>query len=86
MLGGILKVVLNRVTNFEGATLHPGDVINIPLNVSQRWINAGLAHEFKEVKVDIPEEIVFREPDVKPKVKKPRKKRTKKVNDTSYTQ
>ena len=83
-----MKVVLNRITNFENATLRPGDVIDVELKIAERWINAGLAHEFKEVKkiADLPEEIVFREPDVKPKVKKPRKKRTKKVNDTSYTQ
>lgn len=79
-----MKVVLNRITNFEGATLKPGDVIAVPLNVSERWINAGLANEFKEVKVDIPQEDIFREPNIKPKVKKPRKKKTK--NGTSNPQ
>jgi len=51
-----MKVQLNCITNYGGASLKPGDVIDIPLNVSQRWINRGIAHECKEVVV-IPETV-----------------------------
>jgi len=51
-----MKVVLNTITNYGGASLKPGDIIDIPLNVSQRWINRGIAHECKEVAV-IPETV-----------------------------
>jgi len=43
-----MKVKLNVTTNYEGCTFKLGDVIDIPLNVAQRWINKGIAHVVKE--------------------------------------
>ena len=71
-----MKVVLNRVTSYEGRPLKIGDIADIPLNISQRWINKGIAHvpervsEIKPVEVKEPEvieeteeSIIFREPE-----------------------
>ena len=58
-----MKVVLNRVTSYEGRPLKIGDIADIPLNISQRWINKGIAHvpervsEIKPVEVKEPEVI-----------------------------
>jgi hypothetical protein len=46
-----MKVQLNVVTNFNGASLRPGNEIDVPLNVAQRWITKGIAHPAK-VKVE----------------------------------
>ena len=42
-----MKVILNTTTNYKGCTLKLGDEIDIPLNVAQRWINRGIAHDVK---------------------------------------
>jgi hypothetical protein len=42
-----MKVQLNVTTNFNGASLRPGNEIDVPLNVAQRWITKGIAHPAK---------------------------------------
>jgi len=76
-----MKVVLNTITNYGGASLKPGNVVDIPLNVAQRWINKGIAHEHKEVVV-IPKSTLK---IIETKTKTKRVKKSKK-NDKSYTQ
>jgi len=76
-----MKVVLNCITNYGGANLKPGNVVDIPLNVAQRWINRGIAHEYKEVIV-IPKSTLK---IIETKTKTKRVKKSKK-NDKSYTQ
>ena len=71
-----MKVVLNRVTSYEGRPLKIGELADIPLNIAQRWINKGIAHvperisEIKPVEVKeseviekTEESIIFREPE-----------------------
>jgi len=43
-----MKVKLNTLTNYEGCTFKPGDEVDLPLNIAQRWINKGIAHAVKE--------------------------------------
>ena len=45
-----MKVQLNVTTNFNGASLRPGNEIDVPLNVAQRWITKGIAHPVKIIK------------------------------------
>ena len=45
-----MKVRLNTNTVFESKVLKIGDIIDVPLNVSMRWINRGIAHEALEAK------------------------------------
>jgi hypothetical protein len=88
-----MKVILNVTTSFEGKSLKPNDITDIPLNVAQRWISKGIAHPVKEeikpavvvkevkpkVKKEkkIKEAIIFREPEIKIK----KTKKTKKVKE-----
>jgi len=76
-----MKVVLNCVTNYGGANLKPGNVVDIPLNVAQRWINKGIAHEHKEVVV-IPKSTLK---IIETKTKTKRVKKSKKNNE-SYSE
>jgi predicted double-glycine peptidase len=95
-----MNVILNVVTNFGGKSLKPGNEINVPLNVAQRWITRGIAHPVKEEVKPIekviekpeenkkvfdnefyglnqekePEEVIFREPEIKSEVIKKAKK------------
>jgi len=39
-----MEVILNVITNFEGTSLKPGDEIDVPRKVVERWINRGIAH------------------------------------------
>jgi len=43
-----MKVKLNTKTSYGGQSLKLGDIIDIPLNIAQRWINKGIAHAVKE--------------------------------------
>ena len=79
-----MKVVLNTITNYGGASLKPGNVVDIPLNVAQRWINKGIAHEHKEVVV-IPKS-TLKIIETKTKTTKPKRVKKSKKNDKSYTQ
>jgi len=67
-----MKIILNTATSYEGKPLKIGDMADLPLNIAQRWINKGIAHlperveEIKpvEIKVEEPEEVIFREPEI----------------------
>jgi len=48
-----MKVVLNVITNFEGESLKPGDIKDVPLKVYQRWINRGIAHKYEEFTAEL---------------------------------
>jgi len=39
-----MEVILNVITNFEGTSLKPGDEIDVPRKIAERWINRGIAH------------------------------------------
>lgn len=73
-----MKVILNTTTNFEGAALKQGDIIDVPLNIAERWINRGIAHEAPQVKELIKQSEV-KEPLIKKQIK-----RKPKINDASY--
>lgn len=45
-----MKVQLNVTTNFNGVSLRPGNEIDVPLNVAQRWFSKGIAHATKVIK------------------------------------
>jgi len=48
-----MKVVLNVITNFEGESLKPGDIKDVPLKIYQRWINRGIAHKYEEFTAEL---------------------------------
>lgn len=66
-----MKVILNVITYFDGVSLKPGDEIDVPLKVYQRWINRGIAHKCEEVKVEKVKELTE-------SIKKPKKRISKK--------
>jgi hypothetical protein len=39
-----LKVILNKLTNYQGKVLNIGDTADVELRVADRWIKLGLAH------------------------------------------
>jgi hypothetical protein len=95
--GGILKVILNSLTNYKKKVLNIGDIEDVELRVADRWIKLGLAHlpaqggivksdlnipvysdlilngkqqeALKKFAEKIPEETIFREPEIKEEIK-----------------
>lgn len=70
-----MKLILNVTTSYEGKPLKPGNEIDIPLNVAERWINKGIAHPVKEeVKPIMKPKIKFEVKTYKPKKKSKKNK------------
>lgn len=81
-----MKVVLNTTTSFEGAGLKQGDIVDVPLNIAERWINRGIAHEAPQVKVELSNKVkeLIKQSETKEPLIKKQIKRKPKINDASY--
>jgi len=73
-----MKVQLNVITSFNGVSLKPGNEIDVPLNVAQRWFSRGIAHPVKAEPKPAPVK-VKKSIKVKEAVTKPKK--TKKIKE-----
>lgn len=85
ILRGLMRVILNTNTIFEGAVLKAGDELEVDFRIAQRWINKGIAHEVKTVKAELSDkakELIAKSESGAKKVKAKKKKNASNITKT----